>query len=86
MATLQIDIDDEIKMSADKFFDSIGLDTVTAIKIFLKTSIKNFNPPTDIETTLPSDLMEAVQDCLEFRNLYGPFNSAEDALKSMLED
>ena len=35
---------------------------------------------------LPNSLMEAIADSRDRRNLYGPFDSAEDAVASMLED
>jgi len=36
--------------------------------------------------TLPQDLAEAIEDSRLNRNLHGPFETAEDAVKSMLED
>lgn len=38
------------------------------------------------EKILPLDLIEAIKDTRERKNLYGPFKTAEDAVKSMLED
>ena len=35
---------------------------------------------------LPEDLLEAIEDSRLNRNLHGPFETAEDAVKSMLED
>lgn len=35
---------------------------------------------------LPLDLVEAIKDSRERKNLTGPFKTAEDAVKSMLED
>ena len=35
---------------------------------------------------LPLDLVEAIKDSRERKNLTGSFNTAEDAVKSMLED
>ena len=32
------------------------------------------------------DLAEAIKDSREQKNLYGPFETAKDAVKSMLED
>lgn len=36
--------------------------------------------------SLPPDLLEAVNDVRERKNLHGPFESPEDAVKSILED
>ena len=38
------------------------------------------------EKILPLDLLEAMKDSRERKNLHGPFQTAEDAVKSMLED
>lgn len=35
---------------------------------------------------LPADLLEAINDSRNRKNLHGPFDSAEDAVASMLED
>jgi len=38
------------------------------------------------EKILPIDLIEAIKDSRERKNLHGPFETAEDAVRSMLED
>ena len=87
MATVQITIDDAMKQEADRLFISLGLDTATAIQIFLKASIENAGIPfPGRHQTLPADLVEAITDSREQRNLYGPFASAKEAVTSMLED
>ena len=47
---MQIEIDDNWK-NADKLFNELGLDTNTAINIFLKESINNQSIPFNIEKT-----------------------------------
>ncbi|WP_295156859.1 type II toxin-antitoxin system RelB/DinJ family antitoxin [uncultured Brachyspira sp.] len=42
---MQIEIDDELKKNADELFNELGLDTNTAINIFLKKSISNQSIP-----------------------------------------
>ncbi len=34
----------------------------------------------------PDDLKEAINDSRDRKNLHGPFDTAEEAVKSMLED
>lgn len=46
---MQIEIDDELKKDADNLFSELGLDTNTAINIFLKKSINNQAIPFKIE-------------------------------------
>ncbi len=62
----------------------------TAVKKIktVKRSIKNFDEKNSLidEKNLPKDLIEAIEDIRLNRNLHGPFETAEDAIKSMLED
>lgn len=39
MANLQVRVDDALKAEADRLFASIGLDTSSAVRIFLKQSV-----------------------------------------------
>ncbi len=45
MATLQIRVDDVLKKQADALFSSLGLDTSTAIRIFLMQLLKMMVSP-----------------------------------------
>ena len=87
MATLQIRIDDSLKKQADTLFSGLGLDTSTAIRIFLNASIENAGIPFSVRhKTIPDSLQEAIYDSRFQRNLNGPFDNAEEAVSSMLED
>lgn len=87
MATLQIRIDDMVKKQADALFSSLGLDTSTAIRIFLNASIEHAGIPFSVQhKTIPASLQEAIYDSRFRNNLHGPFDSAADAVASMLED
>lgn len=87
MATLQIRIDDSLKKQADTLFSSLGLDTSTAIRIFLNASVENAGIPFSVQhKNISYSLEEAIYDSRSQRNLHGPFENAEDAVASMLED
>lgn len=87
MATLQIRIDDTLKKQADTLFTGLGLDTSTAVRIFLNASIENGGIPFSVRhRPIPDSLQEAIDDSRFRRNLSGPFDSAEAAVASMLED
>ena len=87
MSKLQIRIDDSLKKQADTLFSSLGLDTPTAIRIFLNASIENEGIPFSVQHKgIPNSLKEAVNDTRIRRNLHGPYDNAEDAVASMLED
>lgn len=87
MSTLQIRVDDSLKKRADALFESLGLDTSTAVRIFLNAALENNGIPFSIQhNPIPSSLYEAVTDSRTKTNLHGPFSTAEDAVASMLEE
>ena len=45
MATFQLRLDDTLKQKADSLFSSLGLDTSTAIRIFLSAAVENNGIP-----------------------------------------
>lgn len=87
MATLQIRVDDTLKKEADALFASLGLDTTTAVRIFLNAAVENEGIPFFVQRrTYPPSLQEALQDSRQRQNLNGPFDTAEEAVASMLEE
>ena len=87
MTTLQIRVDDSLKSQADRLFSSLGLDTSTAVRIFLNAAIEHDGIPFSVEhTSIPTSLAQAVSDSRNHQNIYGPFDSGEAAVDSMLED
>lgn len=83
--TIQVRVDDFLKQSADELFNSLGLDTSTAIRIFLTIAIENGGIPFEIKKPNNS-LKEAMEDVLNKRNLSNPYKSAQEAVNAMLED
>ena len=87
MATIQIRIDDDMKTAADLLFHSLGLDTSTAVRIFLSAAIAKDGLPFPVKRRKPSaDLLEAIEDTRNRRNLHGPYKTAEKAVAAMLEN
>ena len=87
MATIQVLVDSNTKTAVDALFSSLGLDTSTAVKIFLMASLENNGLPFPIQhRAVKSDLQEAIEDTRLRRNLHGPFKTAEEAVASMLEE
>ncbi len=56
MATISITIrmDENLKKDADALFSDLGLDTPTAIRIFLKQAIKRNGLPFDVAQPVPN--------------------------------
>lgn len=87
MATLQIRLDDNLKKQSDSLFASLGMDTSTAIRIFLTLSVENDGLIFPIQHRKTDySLKKAIQDSRTGTDLYGPFDNAEAAVSSMLEN
>lgn len=87
MTMLQIGVEETLKEEADILFDSLGLDTATAVRIFLKAAVERDGIPFPVSHRVPTEsLLEAMEDARTGRNLIGPFHTAEEAVASMLED
>jgi DNA-damage-inducible protein J len=87
MATIQVTVDDTIKTEADSLFNYLGLDTSTAVRMFLSAAIENDGIPFAVERRKPNaDLLEAITDTRSRRNLHGPYKTAEEAVAAMLND
>ncbi len=50
-STIQVRVDDELKIQSDNLFKSLGTDTTTAIRIFLTQAIANNGFPFEIKKT-----------------------------------
>ena len=83
--TIQLRVDDFLKSAADELFASLGLDTSTAIRMFLTMAVETGGIPFDVKNPNLS-LRQAMDDVLNKRNLSKPYKSAKDALNAMLED
>jgi DNA-damage-inducible protein J len=87
MATIQIRVDDNMKSAADTLFSNLGLDTSTAVRMFLSAALAKDGMPFAVKRRKPNaDLLEAIQDTRKRRNLHGPYKTAEAAVAAMLED
>jgi len=83
--TIQIRVDDFIKQAADELFASLGLDTSTAVRIFLNMAIETGGIPFEIKKP-SNELKAAMLDVLNRQNLSGPYKTAKEAVDAMLED
>jgi len=102
MATIQVCVDDGMKAAADSLFESLGLDTPTAMRMFIAAAVDSRGIPFDVKkarlpveindgfgsyvcedghlhdySTLKPKLDDAAKETV------GPFNSADDLLKSL---
>lgn len=86
MATIQTRVDDYIKERCDSLYSSLGLDTTTAIRMFLLASLEHNGIPFDVRHAENYSLASAVRDARNRTNLNGPYSTAKAAIASMLED
>jgi DNA-damage-inducible protein J len=87
MATIQIRVDDDMKTAADSLFSNLGLDTSTAVRMFLSAALANDGMPFAVKRQKPNaELLEAIEDTRTRRNLHGPYKTAEEAVAAMLEE
>ena len=49
MANIQLRLDDELKNKADELFKDLGLDTTTAVRMFLTQAVLNNGIPFEIK-------------------------------------
>jgi len=84
VATIQVRLDDDAKTAVDSLFSSLGLDTSTAVRMFLMASLECDGLPFAVKRRAPKpDLLEAIEDTRLRRNLHGPFKTAEEAVASI---
>jgi DNA-damage-inducible protein J len=90
MATIQVRVDDNMKAEADSLFSALGLDTSTAVRMFIAAALENNGIPFVVKRARERkpnlELREAMEDIRLRRNLNGPYFSGEEAVRSMLED
>jgi DNA-damage-inducible protein J len=87
MPSIQVRVDDRTKAAADSLFSSLGLDTSTAVRMFLIKAIEFDGIPFAVNHRTPAPgLREAISDTRLRRNLIGPFDTVDEAMNALLED
>ena len=91
-STIQIRVDDELKIKSDKLFKELGTDTTTAIRMFLTQDVANDGFPFEIKriTRNPytamseEELLEKLERSRESA-AQGKYRSAEEVVSNMRE-
>ncbi len=82
---IQIRIDSKLKKEADKVFDELGLDTPTAIRMFLNKAVRTRSIPFRLNNNLTENgfTPEFEREIIEAEKspIVGSFHSAEEAIK-----
>jgi len=89
-STIQVRVDDDIKTKADMLFKDLGMDTTTAIRIFLVQAIANDGFPFEIKkktinpyrTLSESEFMDKLEISRMHAN-QGDYRDADDVIAEM---
>ena len=76
--TIQVRVDDELKDSADYLFSSLGMDTSTAIRVFLKAALDAGGIPFTVTRKHDNDYI--LRDAVKYQRAGGEFLTAEQSL------
>ena len=79
--TIQVRVDDHLKDSADLLFSSLGLDTSTAIRMFLIAAMNAGGIPFSIMHGTDRDA--AIRKAIDRRKAGNPFYSGDEFLSHM---
>jgi len=79
--TIQVRVDNQLKDSADMLFSSLGLDTSTAIRMFLVASLETNGIPFAVMRGADSDSI--IREAINYRKAGGDFLSAEQSLADL---
>ena len=86
-AVLQTRVDEDTKKKAEKLFASLGLDTTTAIRLFLKQSVNQQRIPFDIvppQESFSGKTLAAVKEAKRISR--DPKIKSYSSAKELLED
>ena len=92
--TIQVRVDDQMKLDVDTLFGNLGLDTSTAVRMFFKAALETDGFPFAVQRKREQDdfdrlrpeYKQALEDVRLQRNLIGPFKTAEEAFARWLGD
>ena len=86
MAVLQIRIPNELKKEADELFQSLGLDTTTAVRMFLRQSLAYGGIPFRIRKKGKRRIDRSIEESMDPANLSGPYDNVDELMQAMLKE
>ena len=81
--TIQVRVDDQLKESVDLLFTSLGMDTSTAVRIFLIAAMEVGGIPFDVRRRIGSDL--PIREAIARRKAGSQFYTIEDCMAEIDE-
>ena len=85
---IQIRVDQKLKKEADLIFEDLGMDTPTAIRLFLKKVVVSRSIPFELKSTrttngFTEEFEEEVLKASVEKDEIGPFKSAKEAIHEL---
>lgn len=85
---IQIRVDQKLKKQADLIFEDLGLDTPTAIRLFLKKVVTSKSIPFELKSTrtdngFTPEFEEEILRVSSDEKSIGPFKSAKEAIAEL---
>ena len=86
-ANINVRVDSQLKKDAESLFADLGLNMSTAVTMFLRSAVSYDGIPFEITRRKPNaETIQAINDAMEGKNLYGPFNSVEEMMEALDAD
>jgi len=79
--TIQVRVDDQLKEDVDTLFASLGLDTSTAVRMFLVAAMEAGGIPFAVSRNIDYDF--SIRKAVNYRRSGGQFITAEQSLLNM---
>jgi len=79
MATIQVRVDDNTKLAADSLFSSLGMDTSTAVRVFIMAALEAGGIPFTVTRKNDDDLF--LREAVNYRKSGGAYLTAEQSLE-----
>jgi len=81
---IQVRVDENLKNEADNLFTDLGLDTPTAIRIFLKQSIRQHGLPFQVNQFIPNEeTKEAMTEAREISKSGKGFDNPNEMFRKL---
>jgi DNA-damage-inducible protein J len=92
-SNIQVRVDTKLKKQAERILDDMGLDMSTAFRMFVKKLVQMKTIPFKLGNATVDEngftraqsraLEKAYRESFDAKNLVGPFNTAEEFIKSL---
>ena len=83
MATIQVRVDDSMKAEADSLFSALGLDTSTAVRMFLAAALYNNGIPFAVKRTPEINTNTNLHEAIARRKAGERFYAIEECIKEI---